>query len=891
MGSGRTQAIAGTVPAMAYAGSLAGVGDGQLLERFTVGRDEPAELAFAALVRRHGPMVLRVCRQVAGDRHTAEDAFQATFLVLARRAGSIRSPERLAPWLHGVALRTAREARMQTARRRRREVEAPEALRSEPIDQGGSPDWSAIRREELEVLHDEVARLPETYRAVVVLCELEGLTYQEAALRLRCPVATVGVRLRRARLRLRLRLTWSGVAPTAALLEALFGADTASASLPSALVAATVRAATGLLTNSAGATGLASAVVMALLAAALRTVGPGGLKLASAAVMFAIGLTAGVGWLGGRPGAPHRAVRQLSAPLPVRATVASVAEAQAGPVAPAALEPEVRFLDVERPEWAPTPEETAPPVVQPGSSRFVEEERRRGERLFAREWAPEQRGAHGGDGLGPVFNDTSCVACHGQGGPGGAGPESKNVVILTAIPAGAKFHATIHPAFANTSSVVLHRHGTEPAYASWRQRFYDIRHERPPAKLNAGVKDSTNDRILALRQRVAGERRFHRRWNDGPEWMGHALSRTERNTPALFGAGRIDAVPEAVLVAVEASQVGDVDGRIGRTSVGAVGRFGWKSQVSRLHEFVRVACAGELGLEVPGHPQAASPLAPPKKAQGLDMTERECDALVAYVRRLPAPLVIDAAGPLGSEAIGQGRRLFDTAGCARCHLPTLGDIEGIYSDLLLHEMGPDLRDPGNYYSQERFDSPGVASLDEWRTPPLWGYRDSAPYLHDGRARDLAEAVALHGGQAEKPRRKFFELPEEQQAQVEAFLKSLVAPSWSGTPGVVASAPRAAGGAIAIEPPPIPEAILRRRVEQAAAVESEARGNLERRKRAAQAAQQARRQFRIARALEELGKTDAAAGFYSEIARSDPDGQFGRAAASRSVALVSGVAAP
>jgi RNA polymerase sigma factor (sigma-70 family) len=874
---------------MAYAGSLAGVGDGQLLERFAVGRDAIAEIAFAALVRRHGPMVLRVCCQVAGDRHTAEDAFQATFLVLARRAGSIRSPERLAPWLHGVALRTAREARMQVARRRRREVGAPEALGSEPIDQSGSAEWSAIRCEELEVLHDEVARLPETYRAVVVLCELEGLTYREAALRLRCPVATVGVRLRRARQRLRLRLSWRGVAPTAALLQALIGADAASAWLPSALVAAVVRAATGLATKSAGATGLASPVVMALLAAGLRSVGPGGVKLASAALILAVGLTAGVGWLGWRAGAPPRAERQLSAPHPVQAAEGSVTEANAEPVAPAALEPEVRFLDLKRREPAPTPEETAPPVVQPGLPRFVEEERLRGERLFAREWAPQQRGAHGGDGLGPVFNDTSCVACHGQGGPGGAGPESKNAVILTAIPAGATFYATIHPAFASTSSVVLHRHGTEPAYAAWRQRFYNLQHERPPAPVSARGKDSSSPRIVALRQRVADERRFHRRWTEGPRWMGHGFSRTERNTPALFGAGRIDAVPEAVLVAVEASQVGDVDGRIGRTSVGAVGRFGWKAQVSRLHEFVRIACAGELGLEVPGHPQAVSPLAPAKKAQGLDMTERECDALVAYVRSLPEPLVIDASGPLGSDAIGQGRRLFDTAGCARCHLPTLGDVEGIYSDLLLHEMGPDLRDPGNYYSQARFDSPGVASLNEWRTPPLWGYRDSAPYLHDGRARDLAEAVALHGGQAEGSRRKFFELAEEQQAQVEAFLKSLVAPSWSGTPGVVPSATRPAGSAL--EPPPVPEAILRRRLEQAAAAQAEARGDLEQRKRAAQSAQQVRNWFQFARVLEEQGKTDAAARLYSNVARRDPDGQFGRAAVSRAAALVSGVAAP
>jgi RNA polymerase sigma factor (sigma-70 family) len=839
------------------------MGDGQLLARFLVRRDELAERAFAAIVRRHGPMVLRVCRQVAGDRHTAEDAFQTTFLVLARRAGSIRSPELLAPWLHGVALRTARAARMRAARSRRREVGAAEALPAEPIARGTSPDWPMIRREELEVLHDEIARLPEPYRAVVVLCELAGLTYQEAAARLCCPVGTVGVRLRRARQRLRLRLNCRGLAPTAALLGALFGADAASASLPSALVAVTARTATGLVVSKAGATGLASG-----------------------AVMLAIGLTASIGWLGLGTGAAPRTEPQLLAPLPVRAATRPLAETNVEPGTHVAYQPAVRFVRLERHTGTPTPEETAPPVGLPGSQRFVEEERRRGEQLFARQWAPDQRGARGGDGLGPVFNDTSCAACHGQGGPGGAGPESKNVVILTALTTIPKSYATIHPAFATTNSVVVHRHGTEPEYASWRQRFYEIRHERPPAPLDARDRDSSSDRIREIRQRVADERRFQHRWNEGPEWMGHAFSRSERNTPALFGAGLIDAVPEAILTAVEASQVGDVDGRIGRTPEGAVGRFGRKAQVSRLHEFVRVACAGELGLEVPNHPQAASPLAPAKKAPGLDMTERECDELVAYVRGLPTPLEIDAAGPLGSEAIREGRRLFDTAGCASCHLPALGDIHGIYSDLLLHEMGPDLRDPGNYYVHERLNSPGVASLNEWRTPPLWGYRDSGPYLHDGRARNLAEAVALHGGSAEKSRRKFFTLPDEQQEQVEAFLKSLVAPSWSGTPGVVAAAHAPAD---AIEAQPIPEAILRRRLEQAAAVEAATRGDLEQRKRAAEAAKQVRSKLRIAQALEALGKTDAAVEMYDKIARGDRQGQFGRAAARRSAALASGVA--
>ncbi len=192
-----------------------------------------------------------------------------------------------------------------------------------------------------------------------------------------------------------------------------------------------------------------------------------------------------------------------------------------------------------------------------------------------------------------------CVACHGQGGPGGAGPESKNAVILTAIPPTAKFYATIHPAFANTSSVVLHRHGTESAYASWRQRFYGGGHERPPASVNARGKDSPDERIRTLRQQVANERPVPPRLERRAQMDGPRPDPFRAKPPALFGAGQIDAVPEAVLITVEASQVGDVDGRIGRTSGGSVGRFGWKAQVSRLHEFVRVACAGELGLEVP----------------------------------------------------------------------------------------------------------------------------------------------------------------------------------------------------------------------------------------------------------------------------------------------------
>ncbi len=268
---------------------------------------------------------------------------------------------------------------------------------------------------------------------------------------------------------------------------------------------------------------------------------------------------------------------------------------------------------------------------------------------------------------------------------------------------------------------------------------------------------------------------------------GFNLSLVERNTPPLFGLGQVDAIPSEVLVAAAEKQPRDVQGRVGRTREGRIGRFGWKAQIPSLHEFVRVACANELGLEVPGHPQATSPLSPGSKAKGLDLTEADCDALVSYVRTLPAPVVVDPDGPQGNEDLREGRRLFDEVGCATCHAPTLGEVKGIYSDLLLHDMGQSLSDSGSSYGIDGPDTPMGPKPREWRTPPLWGYRDSGPYLHDGRAQGLEEAVALHDGQARSSAHRFFSLSWRERAQVEAFLKSLVAPSAAAAPGIMLAA--------------------------------------------------------------------------------------------------------
>ena len=220
------------------AGTAAGLTDSELLERFAASRDAAGEAAFAALVARHGPMVLQVCRQLLGHRHDAEDAFQAVFLVLARKAATIRIPEFLSHWLYGVALRCAARAKRGSGRQRRREEnDAMRASTSGTVvelhaEQAGD---RLLLREDLEALHQELARLPGRFRLPIILCYLEGLTTDEAARRLRVPVGTVRSRLARARDRLRLALTRRGVALSAAPLADALEPGPASAMTASPL--------------------------------------------------------------------------------------------------------------------------------------------------------------------------------------------------------------------------------------------------------------------------------------------------------------------------------------------------------------------------------------------------------------------------------------------------------------------------------------------------------------------------------------------------------------------------------------------------------------------------------------------------------------------------------
>ncbi|HKB02689.1 MAG TPA: sigma-70 family RNA polymerase sigma factor [Gemmataceae bacterium] len=261
-------------------------GDAQLLAEFIASRDEAA---FAALVRRHGPMVLGVCRRVIGDPHLAEDAFQATFLVLARRAAAVRPRHLVGHWLYGVAYRTALKARGSALRRMAKEKQV-DAMPHPPV----SPDqaWTDLQ----PVLDAELARLPEKYRVPVVLCDLNGRPQRDVARELKLPPATLANRLAAARRLLAKRLTARGVALSGGAVAAALGWHAATSAVPPALVMSTVKAAC---TAAAGtAVGLpvpvvelSEGVMRMFVLSKLRAVAAG---VASCLLLFAgIGLVAG----------------------------------------------------------------------------------------------------------------------------------------------------------------------------------------------------------------------------------------------------------------------------------------------------------------------------------------------------------------------------------------------------------------------------------------------------------------------------------------------------------------------------------------------------------------------------------------------------------------------
>jgi CxxC motif-containing protein (DUF1111 family) len=382
--------------------------------------------------------------------------------------------------------------------------------------------------------------------------------------------------------------------------------------------------------------------------------------------------------------------------------------------------------------------------------------------LFNHVWKANDPLAPGGDGLGPVYNADSCVACHHQRGVGGAGGLANNVTVFSARPANGA---------SKPVEGVIHAEATSAKF------------QETMATVSTGAPATSRPSLRELG--VSGPA-------CGPSMLSSsAVQFSQRNTPALFGAKLIDEIPDRDIIALERREhlgtgmASPADeslpvGRASRLPDGRVGKFGWKAQIASLSDFVQAACANELGLGNPGQTQPRSLARPSYQPRGLDLSLEQCDQLTMFVASLPRPLEQAPKDPAQQEQARRGKDLFTSTGCASCHTPSLGSVDGIYSDLLLHRMGRELQAAGRSYDPHQPPLPDEPPDDdpqpeEWRTPPLWGVADSAPYLHDGRAATLEAAIRQHGGQGARARDRFSRLTEAERSQLVAFLKTLRAP--------------------------------------------------------------------------------------------------------------------
>lgn len=388
--------------------------------------------------------------------------------------------------------------------------------------------------------------------------------------------------------------------------------------------------------------------------------------------------------------------------------------------------------------------------------RAAAAERASGRAIFEHEWQPHDPLA-GGDGLGPVFNARSCVACHFQGGVGGGGDPSHNVLAFEA-----------HPTRDNpeVKGGLIHKFAVE-------NRLFEragILHVLYPI-VPGGVRVEGGCQILTV---------------------DFDPVRTESvNSTALFGAGWIDRLsPKTIrhqsmktsLVAIGKELDGQFGGIVpGRPRVlpdGRVGKFGWKAQFATLEEFVAAACANEIGLGNPNMEQAR-PIASshyPDVAPDLDASKFR--SLVTFVETLPRPTEVVPSGPSARSKAERGKALFGTIGCAACHIPEIGGLEGVYSDFLLHRLD-DRSHAGGYRTVQTVAVPLPEEhprAEEWKTPPLWGVADSAPYFHDGGSPTLESAILRHHGGAEAVTAAYQNLPIDDREAIVAFLKTLKAPA-------------------------------------------------------------------------------------------------------------------
>jgi CxxC motif-containing protein (DUF1111 family) len=495
-----------------------------------------------------------------------------------------------------------------------------------------------------------------------------------------------------------------------------------------------------------------------------------------------------------------------------------------------------------------------------------------GKQLFEHEWQ-SRNPLLGNDGLGPLFNAKSCVACHHQGGIGGGGDARFNahaIGIERIDFVGSKsddsrddtqkrrlikefYPGLVQPGGSILNSAPVQHHGGSIEFVSIRNRI--LKNMGQLRSEQGGAVDADGARWTTGRPIYYDSRSYSK-------GSIHALIEArlfQRNTTALFGAGLIDAISEDDIRAQVKFQRrhSEISGRASILRDGSMGRFGWRANVERLVDFVEQACANELSLETESRPQSSDPGRPGYRNPSADISNQQVELMSEFVGSLPRPIKLDHRDPASLSRVSQGQTTFDSVGCAVCHLRNMGPAKGIYSDILLHDMGPNLYDhdaagphvtrvrltsrieevpntrnrsyygaasqiatPGQRALPDRFTSPrgSAAGMDfvrldtkalgrrvisetagsvmsaelakstgiertlkasnttqEWRTPPLWGVRDSAPYMHDGRAETLLEAIAMHDGESAGTRDRFLKLPIADRHAVIAFLETLVAP--------------------------------------------------------------------------------------------------------------------
>ncbi len=377
------------------------------------------------------------------------------------------------------------------------------------------------------------------------------------------------------------------------------------------------------------------------------------------------------------------------------------------------------------------------------------------------------------DGLGPLYNATSCSSCHardGRGQPPQPGEEMLSMLIRLSVP-GTDAHGGPMP---------------EPTYGGQLQpraipgvaaeAATDVSWEEMPGAYDDGTSYSLRTPHIEITSLAFGP-------------MREDTMRSARVAAPQYGLGLLEAVPEAALLANADPNDADGDGISGRPNhvwdavngAPAIGRFGWKANVPSIRQQTAGALSGDIGItsSIFGDPSCTSAQAPCNEAPdggAPEASDQVLDAMVFYGQTLAVPGRRDARDP----TVLRGRALFRAAGCADCHVPsfTTGEHEVAalsnqhiwpYTDLLLHDMGEDLADHRPDYE---------ASGSEWRTPPLWGIglletvNHHRFLLHDGRARGFEEAILWHGGEAEAAREAFRTMSADERDAVIRFLESL-----------------------------------------------------------------------------------------------------------------------